>query len=160
MQVWPFSVHIDRLPAEDVRALSVSSLETLQINLSPACFQSVRDVMELLADLRGSNNAATPSEDVIAAVSAEHGGVTLDIEHNPRVKSQSTANLFEIVNRTGVGLACFPALRSALQTSDSSHMPLKTGIEKQPLTFVPSTENVHVPDFGRQVRCSRLPKHL
>ena len=159
VQAWPFSVRLDRVPAKLMRAVSLSSLETLQLNLSPACFESVRDIIDLVNDFQGTlGGSAAPD------LPAQHSD-TLQKVAKPlscNIPAPSAVNgsapggsPFEIVNRTGLGLACYPDADGGLQHDGDDKlmkMRLPSAIASEGLTFAPATEYVHVPDFGRRVR--------
>lgn len=156
LQDWPVLIKVDKLPSEQVDLLSVSSPETLQLSLSPACFESVRDVLELARDLcrtQSSNASAGPSTVLSPDISEStnhQAGCAWEQCRTDQPHSEETFNLFEIANRTGLGMACYPALSE--QLIQRKGRELGPSNVPRPVTFRPDTELVYVPDFGRKVR--------
>ena len=146
---------LDRVPADQVDLVSLSSFDTLQLTLSPACFESVRDLMEVVKDLATKDNAAptslqrqgtfTRGEDSELLLQADASLVEV-------AEETETFNLFEIVNRSGLSMACYRTSHVSNAIRKEEGMQLASSNVAKPLAFRPATDFVHIPDFGRKVR--------
>jgi hypothetical protein len=161
VQEWPFAFKFDKIPAEQVDAISLSSLESLQICLSPASFESLRDCLELVNDLSHATSPANKRavEVVCDAESSTGKEIKATADQTRELVEQNEAlNLFEIMNRAGLGLKCYPATETGLRGQDLTPSNIPAA-----LLFRPATEFVHMPELGRKARlyhstvCQSLP---
>ena len=132
-----------------MKLASLSSSDTLQLSLSPASFESIRDILELVKDLKGvtfreflapsvAKTEAKPQHQQVAASAAASKAARVDGQ-------TEQDSLFRVCNRTGVTVSCKEKgeMREVMQLTASS-MPVA-------LKFKPPSEVVYVPDFGRKV---------
>jgi hypothetical protein len=165
LQGWAFSAKVDRVPSDQVALFSLSSLETLQLSLSAASFESIRDLLEFVRDFTPRSTACTSKgglTDLMARGPALQSQLGLQAAQMARqsatepkgnlpIDRNEGFNLFEVVNRTGLGMACY--VGGDKSGRSSSHMQMASTNASKPLLFRPGVEFVHLPDFGRKVGC-------
>jgi hypothetical protein len=159
VQGWPACIKVDRVPCEQVGLLCVSSQDTLQLSLSPASFQSLRDALEFaetFVPAPADHGNAGEAESSRASQHLLQRPLSFQPRHldsmvlNDSGESDRYAcfNLFELCNRTGLGMACYvPGAEGARD----DHMEMASCNVFKALTFRPLVESVHLPDFGRKV---------
>lgn len=150
------------MPREQLSLLCLSSQDTLQLSFSPASFQSICDALEFSetfmpvpADPATSGDSQSLSSQQLIRRAQTLPLRSLDpsvvLNDTADVDSEACFNLFEICNRTGLGMACYvPGTGGARE----GHMEMASTNAFKALTFRPLVESVHLPDFGRKVLAS------
>eukprot|EP00892_Ulva_mutabilis_P007518 jgi/Ulvmu1/5138/UM021_0155.1 len=150
---WPIAVKHDALPVEGVTSSSISSAEDLTLRVSPACLDSIMDCaayFDLFMDDEHSEGGATAKP-----TCEQHTTDSNSLTHDHRC--QITSSLFKLVNRSGLGVACYP---QATQSSSISRMNLASSGKAAPLKFSPWQEMVYLPDLARTVAARTVAVQL